>query len=544
MSVERYLDLLSLVGEIVATHQDLDGVLSHTVKLVQSMLLVERCSILLVDETGRFLRMSAAAGIDEDVRRQVQVPLGQGIAGRVAATGEPLVETGHRSEDQPLASNPDRYTTDSFISIPIRQQGRTLGVINATNKRQRVNLDTQDFQLLQSVARFLALAIDNHRLFATTRKLHDQLRRTVESLPVGILTLREDGHVLTANPASQALLGLRELTRADATRHDLFEWFPRQAAIPLAALLEKTLRDNRPQERELLVQPREERHGSEKLPLRLNAHSVETPPGSPREVVVLVEDLSPRREIQELRRLDELKSGFISMMSHELRTPLTSLRGAHHLLAQHYNQNLDGTQNNLLRIVGANTERLVTLVNNILDIAHLDNQSLHLDLASVELGQLVRESFAANEETAKARRIEVRGALATEALSVWGDSSRLRQVLDHVIGNAIKFTPEGGWVHVTTSRSGDFALIDVQDSGEGIPPELREKIFQKFYFGDQAMTRRASGAGLGLYLARALTELHGGRISALDRSDPGAFIRIAVPLETAPQSLKHRETLF
>ena len=573
--LEKYLDLLNLLSELVASEADAQSILQSTVRLIQGLVKVERCSILLLDASGEFMTLGASAGIPECLHQKIHVRLGEGIAGQVAQSGEPIhniaAESGWPSVGDPQTGEDDRYTTSSFISVPIRHQDKSLGVINVTNKQNRANLDAQDLELLKSVARFLGLVIEKHRLHYETERLHEHLIRTVESLPVGLMTVGPKHKVLTANSSALRLLDMKPLAGAEG-RVDLFEVLDRATALQLASLTDATFRQGKPQEREI-----ELKKGETTTPLRLTSRLVKArsgwipeaaPPGgaeepggdpsaaetsppaeiSPRagaapasEIAILVEDLSLRRELQELRKLDELKSNFISLVSHELRTPLTSVRGAVHLLGNYYAATLDEMQRNLVRIIQNNADRLIAIVNNILDISLLDNQSLHLEIKRVDINEILQSCVDEVESIVVEKGIQMMLAFSPGPLWILGDGDRLRQIFQQILSNAIKFSPAMVSVEISSSRLDGDAIVDMSDSGEGIPPEIRERIFARFHQAESPLTRRTGGVGLGLYLARALTEIHGGAIEILEPEKSGAHVRIRLPLEDSQRSLKMQE---
>jgi len=539
IAADNYLDLLNLLSEVVASTTDLKSILNATVRLIQRLLQVQRCSILLVDESSDNLHVGAAAGIPGDVLERIRIRMGDGIAGRVAQTGEPVFSQNvDDSDSQGMGEKPDeRYTTSSFISVPIRHQDRTYGVINATNKFDRGQLSAQDLEMLLSVSRFLALTVMTNRLHAETEMLHEHTSRTMESLPIGVLTLREDGMVLTANPAAVRLLGL--CGSAFEGGRGIFECMDRPLGAQVAAMLQSAMRAGISQQHEIERPARDAT-----VPLRLTCQRIGTPKGALSEAVLLVEDLTLRREVQELRRLDELKSNFIAMVSHELRTPLTSIRGSIHLLESYYAASLNETHLNLLRIIGNNTERLVAIVNNILDISLLDNNTMHIEATPQDLNAIMRRCAADFIPRAREKNIEFIVQPCDHALAVYGDSDRLAQILNHILDNALKYTPSFGTVTLRAGAQEDNAVIDVIDSGAGIPPEMRDKIFERFVQAENTMTRQSSGTGLGLYLARALASLHGGTIRLLDSEEKGAHLQILIPLETSARSLKFQDTMF
>ncbi len=409
-------------------------------------------------------------------------------------------------------------------------------VINITNKYNRSALNEQDLALILSVARFLGLVLERARLVEGARAQHAHLLRTLDTLPLGVVTVAADMTLLMINPVARRLLRAGE---PPAVGRPLSETLGARYAARLANLVERTLRNAQPQSREM-----EREAGENAPPLRLTALEIAAAAENQKEVVIVIEDLSLSYEVQELRRLDSLKSNFIAMVSHELRTPLTSIRGANHLLQTYYHASLQETHRRLVDIISKNTERLIQLVNNILDISLLDNHRLNLQTSVVDLAQAARQAAAEFEEAARRREIHLQVHAPHEPVRVWGDADRLAQVLGHVLSNALKYTPAGGEVNLRLQIEDDDAVIEVTDTGIGIGEDLREKVFERFFQGGDTLTRQSGGAGLGLFLARALVDLHGGTIRALEPKHAGARIHIRLPLETSSRSLKWKETFF
>jgi signal transduction histidine kinase len=231
----------------------------------------------------------------------------------------------------------------------------------------------------------------------------------------------------------------------------------------------------------------------------------------------------------ELKLLDSLKDDFVASVSHELRTPLTSIRGYVELMLDEETGPLNETQRKFLAVVERSTERQMMLVGDLLLVAQLGNGELHLELEPVEVGALVEQAVEAARPTAEAKGIALEFATDDRPANVLADAPRLAQVIDNLISNAIKFTPEGR-VLVQLSSDTDEAMIDVVDTGIGIPLDEQERLFERFFRATAATTNRIQGTGLGLSIAQAIADGHAGTI-ALNRSDgDGTTFRLTLPL--------------
>ncbi len=233
------------------------------------------------------------------------------------------------------------------------------------------------------------------------------------------------------------------------------------------------------------------------------------------------------------RRLVELedeKNRFLRHLSHELKTPLTALREGAELLNDGVGGPLSDAQRRVVLIMKDNSVKLQRLIEELLDYQRALHAAAALQVKPVSLRALIQEAMRPHELAAQAKglAIEVDAASAT----VEADPEKLRSVVDNLIGNAVKFTPAGGRVAVLASSQGDQALIDVIDSGPGVPAEERESIFDSFFRGRARSSARVEGSGLGLAIAREFVEAHGGRISVL-AEERGAHVRVALPRRLA-----------
>jgi signal transduction histidine kinase len=236
---------------------------------------------------------------------------------------------------------------------------------------------------------------------------------------------------------------------------------------------------------------------------------------------------------QEARRESEaagrMKDEFLATISHELRTPLNSVLGWLHLLRT---GKLDSaTSVRGFESVERNVRLQAQLTSDLLDVSKVLTGQLRLDSRLVSLSDAARQAVIAATPAAQAKGVQVTSDIPDESIAVLGDSTRLRQVVWHLLANAVKFTPGGGAVGLTVGQSNDQATLTVSDSGPGIDPDFLPRIFDRFTQEDPSPTRTAGGLGVGLSLVRDLVELHGGRIEARNNDDGrGAEFTVSFPL--------------
>ncbi|WP_052351643.1 response regulator [Deinococcus pimensis] len=254
-------------------------------------------------------------------------------------------------------------------------------------------------------------------------------------------------------------------------------------------------------------------------------------PAGPDEVLII------SRDITERKRVERLKNEFVSTVSHELRTPLTSIRGSLSLIASGMLGELQPRGKKLVEIALSNSERLVRLINDILDIEKIESGRLEFQVETLSLPDLLSGAVDDNRGFAQGYGVDLELAPDLPRVSVRGDRDRLTQVLTNLVSNAVKFTPGGTGVTVGATLSGGVARVTVRDRGPGVPAEFRSRIFERFAQADSGDTRQQGGTGLGLSISRAIVERHGGTVGFEDHPEGGTvffFTLPATPEEAAP----------
>jgi signal transduction histidine kinase len=234
------------------------------------------------------------------------------------------------------------------------------------------------------------------------------------------------------------------------------------------------------------------------------------------------------RDVTREKELDQMKDQLLSTVSHELRTPLAAIKGFTTTLLREDVRWDEATQRDFLKIIEEETDRLGELIDNLLDMSKIEAGVLRVDREPTQLRNVMREAIDRARRRSEAHWFVV--DLPAEFPRVWADVRRIRQVLNNLLENAIKYSPGGGQITVTGEVEGDHVTVSVADSGQGIPPEFLDKIFQRFFQVDAASTRKTGGSGLGLSISKGIVEAHGGKIWAESIPGKGSVFRFTLPL--------------
>jgi signal transduction histidine kinase len=255
------------------------------------------------------------------------------------------------------------------------------------------------------------------------------------------------------------------------------------------------------------------------------------------QAVIAIENVRLFTEIQEkshqLEVASQHKSQFLANMSHELRTPLNAILGYTEMMADGLYGDVGEKAQGVLERVQSNGRHLLGLINDVLDLSKIEAGQLVLAIEEYSVADMVATVLSATESLARAKNLKLGSAVAPGLPTGSGDARRLTQVLLNLVGNAIKFTDQGG-VQIRAVRAGDRFEIAVVDTGPGIAPADQARIFDEFQQLDSTSTRRKGGTGLGLSISRHIVELHGGRITVESEVGRGSTFRISLPVHAQP----------
>ncbi|MDP1829673.1 MAG: response regulator [Archangium sp.] len=393
------------------------------------------------------------------------------------------------------------------ISVPLVAEKQTVGTLALFSTRPD-SYSTDDGELLDVLVNQTTDAITHVR--AAEREARLRIEQMVEAMGDGVILTDAKGGVVVVNKAARELLKLS----AEDTRPG-FERLTAELGLSPFELVRgweyggaKTMREE----------------------LRLHERDIElvvTPvAGAARELRGLVLVL---RDVSEQKLLTQRKDEFVGIISHELRTPLTSIAGALDLVLNRLAGDITEKQKRFLTMARESTERLNALVDDLLDLAKFEQGGMRMDFQLMRLDELVKTAVERYGPSFSERKVEVSLDVTATDVKLLADPNRINQVINNLLTNAVKFTPQGGTVKVTVGRSVELpgsAVLSVWNSGESIAEADLERIFDRFEQARSAKTRSLPGTGLGLSICRTIVEGHGGRIWAETVGDGARFVAV------------------
>ncbi|MBL4721610.1 MAG: PAS-domain containing protein, partial [Alphaproteobacteria bacterium] len=227
-------------------------------------------------------------------------------------------------------------------------------------------------------------------------------------------------------------------------------------------------------------------------------------------------------DITDRKEVERLKSEFVATISHELRTPLTSIKGALGLVLAGALGEVPEKSMNMVNVAYRNTDRLIGLVNDILDMEKLESGEMTFNFRTLDISRLVGDAVESNSGFAETQRVSFVLGEIEENVNVRGDGDRLTQVVSNFLSNAAKFSPDGSVVEIAVTRRGGVVTVSVADSGPGVPASFESRLFERFSQADGSDSRPKGGSGLGLNISKAIIEKHDGSIGYKNRSSAGA----------------------
>lgn len=387
----------------------------------------------------------------------------------------------------------------SMLCTPLVEGGRAVGVLKVMGAEPSA-FDEDDQYLLSLLAGSLGAALGRHLVMQSLKSSEERFRTAMETAPIGNALVRPDGRFLSVNHALCELLGYSEQALLASDIHSITH--PDDVLLDQAQV-QRCLSGETDRYR---LEKRYFHQSGRIVWALLSVALVRHGNGQPNYFVAQIQDTTEQREIE------RLKDEFISVVSHELRTPLTSIRGSVGLVLGAHAASLPAPAKRFLEIASNNCERLMRLINDILDIEKIVSGNMRLELQPCALAQIVRNAVQAAEGYGQRLNVRFQLDLPPGDLQAVVDEERLLQVLANLLSNAAKFSPAHETVQVSVAQSQDGVRIRVSDRGPGIAEEFRDRIFGKFSQADSSSTRRAGGTGLGLHISRQIVERMGGRI--------------------------------
>ena len=360
-----------------------------------------------------------------------------------------------------------------------------------------IGILTGTFNEMASVLQQTLAAVENERTKLDTLFLH---------MTDGVVAFDHTGRLIHRNPAAVTMLGR---TLGEDSRYDqLFG-----SLYPMEQIL--ALRRPDYAEAQQVV-------GDRMLELYLAPFSSDQEKGG---VLIVLHDVT------EQHRNEERRKEFVANVSHELRTPLTNVRSYAETLRSAEGDIPQEMENSFLDIIISETDRMTHIVQDLLTLSRLDAGNTEMRFAPFSFRESVENVCRANAMEARRHGHSLTCTLAEDMPEISGDRQRLEQVVTNILGNAIKYTPDGGHIAVTGGGSGRSVWVEVADDGIGIPEKDRDRIFDRFYRVDKARSRESGGTGLGLSIAKEIVERHHGSLRLVPREGRGTTIRLVLPVD-------------
>ncbi|HWP46186.1 MAG TPA: PAS domain S-box protein [Candidatus Limnocylindrales bacterium] len=583
---------LQAITDTALAHLSLKDLLPKLLNRLKELLDADTIVILLVAEDEQHLVVKASIGLEGEVAEGLQIPIGQGIAGRIAVDRETLIVNDLATEEvESLVLRAKGIR--SIVGVPLMVEGRVIGVVHAGAFRPYRFTD-RDALLLQLVADRIGLAIEHARLYEEEQAA----RIEAEAAQQRLAFLAHASSVLSASLDYQTrldtvadlvvpyladwcfvgligengLLHRIAVAHADPSKADLARNLEQAMMLSPDTLhsIFKVLQTGHPEiypeisDSFLLTMTHDPEHL--KLLRQLNPRSYLCVPlqvqGRPLGAITflsvesgrrynsadlaLAEDFANRvaapienaRLYQEAQEADRRKDEFLAILGHELRNPLAPVRNA--LEIMRLRSGNDPTLKRAMDIVERQIQHMTRLVDDLLDISRIIRGKVQLKKEPLDLNTIITRAIETSQPFIENRQHGLLVSLPQEPLWVEGDPARLEQILVNLLNNAAKYTEPGGRIWLTCTQEGEEAVIRIRDTGIGIPPEMLLRIFDLFTQASQSLDRSQGGLGIGLTLVRSLVQMHGGSVSAFSEGlgrGSEFVVRLPVLSETGSRTL-------
>ncbi len=524
---ERRLALQLVVSQIIGQSTSPEVA---AMRILESVCLSQGWDAALLwtlnEEEDRLQFYSAWAAPGQRSEAMIQESMGQSIErgpdlpGRVLLLGRAVwLEDLSSAQPSQRVQAALRHELATGWAIPVRVGNRLIAILEFyCHQRQREEHETM--ATLETVASSLGQILARSREQGRMEELHRTQEILLNTIEDGICGADRNGMASLVNPAAARLLGAAPEQLTGISVHSLLhDNAPGGSICGEDCALLRALTRHLSASSETTIYRRD---GSS-FPAEFSVTPILEQGRFSGSVLSF-------RNISQRFALDRMKDEFVSTVSHELRTPLTSIRGALGLLSAGILGEISDKAANLLRIALSNSDRLVRLINDILDLERIQSGREPLSFRPVALGELVRQAIDGMQPVADAADIQL--IADSNLVHVAADPDRLLQVITNLLSNAIKFSPEGATVAVTLREGQNGVTLSVIDQGRGIPADKLDVIFDRFQQVDASDSRQKGGSGLGLAICRTIVTQHGGRIWAERNSVCGSTFRVMLPYQS------------
>ncbi|MBN1876633.1 MAG: GAF domain-containing protein [Anaerolineae bacterium] len=538
MTLNKTETLYRISNAVIGTYE-LDEVLQTLVNGVVSALHADWVLLVILDQVNQRIVKATTGGPAADHVKEISFQqLMQDMAQGVIKGNKPLLITKEQITTMAASQIPMLCAqAGSQIWAPLYSYQQIFheepihGLLIACNYATQHEFSQQEANLMMAIAVQAAAAIQNTRLFNAVLEERGRLKALVQSSRDGVILIGTDLRILVINHRALRYIELTDAPEiwVGKTLWEAISWL-RQTMPHVARAIVKEIRQTQPPGAlEKTGEPQNTRDGELQIGSRI-LHWLNLP-------VLTEEHLLGRlivlRDITETRLLERMREDLTHTMVHDLRSPITGIYGALQLLDKSLGALLTPAQAQMLEIAESSTERMLRLVNAILDISRLESGRMPIKPELFELNHVVTDTITTANLKAVQKEIRIEDNIPADLPPVWADADLIGRVLQNLIGNAVKFTPSGGTIHIGACKESGppgKILVTVSDTGPGIPPELKDRLFQKFVTGELD----GRGSGLGLAFCRMVMEGHNERIWV--ESPPGKGATFTFTLSQTAQA--------
>ncbi len=510
----RQRDYLLEIARALTQELDLDNLLGRILKIAVEMLAGQAGLIALRSEQGGW-RVAVSHGMPAPYIKVIEKFLVE-IPDHEDPEHFEIPEINRLLNELTYAASLGQLTG---VGLPLIARQKVVGLLFIFRSYAGV-FSSNEYALLSSFANQAAIAVQNAQLYTQVNHEKERLNTLLDSLSDGILILDSQNRIERCNPAFARMVGLPPEKILNAQHEQIIQW----ARPPQGLTLEKAETGGWPltPHAYLYVEGDLKRQdGQPPIPVGVTYTPLISTEGIPLNFIATV------RDITRFRQAEEIKSTFVSIISHELKTPVALIKGYVSTLRREDAQWDPQIIKDSLAVIEEEADRLAGMIENLLDASRLQAGGLSLKRSDVSIPELAQRLATRMQIQTSRHKIIVDFPLKFPV--ILADEVRLEQVLSNLIGNAIKYAP-GGEIRASGQVRNDSVIVCVSDEGPGIPPEDIPHIFDRFYRAPE-MARHTKGAGLGLYLARAIIEAHNGRIWVDTAPGQGTRFCFSLPIQ-------------
>ena len=493
----KELNALYGIGRSVTSVLELDRLLGRIVEAAVYITGAEEGSLLLLDENTNELFVRAAQGLEEKYARDFRLRVQDSLAGKVIRTGEPIMINKAVGQHKVKTA----YLVNAILYVPLKAKSRVMGVLTVDNRASSTDFTRNDLFLLSLLSDYAAVAIENACLFSEIENERRMLEAILSGTEDMIIVTDEQNQILLMNNSARRGFGLNEGSLEGQSLSELIQ------NQDMLSLCQQSLSHVNGNYAEITLDNEQTFLGTLSPIIGIGR------------VVVM-------KNITHFKQLDQMKSDFVTTVSHDLRSPLTSIRGFVDLLPAV--GDLTEQQLSFLKKVNQGIEDITALIDDLLDIGRIE-AGTDWGTEPCDLNGLISSVVEKFQNQAEGKEQELTVETTAEPLMVRGNPRRLEQVMSNLVSNAVKYTPDGGKIHVSSSIDDKFVVVNVQDNGIGILLSEQPFIFDKFYRVHSEETEDISGTGLGLSIVKSILEKHNGRTWVKSEPNGGSCFSFLLP---------------